>query len=345
MLFSPVSEIASVGRNPPYIISFIAYFIISIILAAVADRSFAGLLILRLLQAFFGSPILASGGASVDDIYSREVVPFFYIPWVLAMYAGPAIGPTLSAYAVPHYWRWPLWEIVIMSAVVLFMLPLLPETSSPNILYQRAARLRATTGKNYRSKAELVKQKPSEIALQAVTIPALIPLKDPAIGFVAVYSAVIYGTYYSFFEAFPIVYPEIYGFSLSGTSLVFWAIVIGSIVGVALYLPYLYFYWIPHIRRNKVEPEAYLRAAFRESPRCQYICLKHTITNPRRSLRLPPPRRPLPLRLDVARIHPLDRAHARHLHLRRHEFRLLSVHHLLPRASVSRLRRVVVRWE
>lgn len=153
-----------------------------------------------------------------------------------------------------------------MSSVVLFMLPFLPETSSLNILYQRAARLRAATGKNYLSKAELVKSKPSEVAREAVLIPVLIPCKDPAIGFVAVYSAVIYGTYYSFFEAFPIVYPETYGFGLAGTSLVFWAVVSGSFVGVAVYFPYLYFYWIPHIRRNKVEPEAYLRAAFRKLP-------------------------------------------------------------------------------
>jgi MFS transporter, DHA1 family, multidrug resistance protein len=90
MLFSPLSEIAYVGRNPPYLFSFAVYFIISIILAAVANQSFAGLIVLRVLQAFFGSPILASGGASVDDIWSREVVPYFYVPWVVAMYGGPA---------------------------------------------------------------------------------------------------------------------------------------------------------------------------------------------------------------------------------------------------------------
>jgi MFS transporter, DHA1 family, multidrug resistance protein len=90
MLFSPLSEVASIGRNPPYLLSFIVYFVISIILAAVADRSFAGIIVLRLLQAFFGSPILASGGASVDDVWGREQVPYFYIPWVVAMYCGPA---------------------------------------------------------------------------------------------------------------------------------------------------------------------------------------------------------------------------------------------------------------
>jgi MFS transporter, DHA1 family, multidrug resistance protein len=146
------------------------------------------------------------------------------------------------------------------------MLPFLPETSSPNILYKRAVRLRAATGKNYRSKAELVKLKPSEIAWEASTVPVLIPLKDPAIGFVAIYSALVYGTYYSFFEAFPIVFPNIYGFGLGGVSLIFWVIVIGCLVGTAIYCAYLNFHFIPLIRRQKVEPERYLTVAFRKSP-------------------------------------------------------------------------------
>lgn len=137
MFFSPISEIAYVGRNPPYLFSFIVYFVISIIVAAVADKSFAGLIVLRVLQAFFGSPILASGAASIDDVFDRTVVPYFYVPWVAAMYCGPAgmlissnpsnifsvlihlpVAPTLAAYAVPDDWRWPLWEIVFLRYVL-----------------------------------------------------------------------------------------------------------------------------------------------------------------------------------------------------------------------------------
>lgn len=91
------------------------------------------------------------------------------------------------------------------------MLPFLPETHGPNILYRRAARLRAATGLNYRSKAELVKLRPSAIALDAVWKPIEILIKDPAIGYACVYSAIVYGTYYSFFEGFPIAFAGFYG--------------------------------------------------------------------------------------------------------------------------------------
>lgn len=262
LVFSPMSEIAYVGRNAPYMLSFIAYFVISVILAAVADKSFAGLVILRVLQAFFGSPILASGGASIDDVFVREEVPYFYVPWVAAMYCGPAVGPTLAAYAVPDDWRWPLWEIVFMSIIVLIMLPFLPETSSRTILYQRAVRLRATTGRNHRSKAEFVKVHPVAMALEAAWRPNEIAIKDPAIGFVCIYSAIVYGIFYSFFECFPFAYAGIYGFSLGSTALVFWSVVIGCSIAIVLYLVYLRWHFIPLIRRQKVEPEAYLGAAF-----------------------------------------------------------------------------------
>jgi len=69
MVFSPISEIAYIGRNPPYVVSFVMFFITSVVVAVVAKKSFAALMVLRFLQGFFGSPILASGGASLEDIY------------------------------------------------------------------------------------------------------------------------------------------------------------------------------------------------------------------------------------------------------------------------------------
>ena len=68
LLFSPLSEIPSIGRNPPYIFSF-GIFVILCIPTALVDN-IAGLLVLRFLQGFFGSPCLATGGASLQDIYS-----------------------------------------------------------------------------------------------------------------------------------------------------------------------------------------------------------------------------------------------------------------------------------
>ena len=68
MLFSPLSEIPVIGRNPPYVASF-AIFVILCVPTALVDN-FAGLLVLRFLQGFLGSPCLATGGASMGDMVS-----------------------------------------------------------------------------------------------------------------------------------------------------------------------------------------------------------------------------------------------------------------------------------
>jgi len=66
MLFSPLSEIPIVGRNIPYLVTFGLFVILCVPTALV--NHFAGLLVLRFLQGFFGSPALATGGASMEDV-------------------------------------------------------------------------------------------------------------------------------------------------------------------------------------------------------------------------------------------------------------------------------------
>jgi DHA1 family multidrug resistance protein-like MFS transporter len=48
----------------------------------------------------------------------------------------------------------------------------------------------------------------------------------PQILFVNVYTALIYGIYYSFFEVFGLVYPVMYGFNVGETGLVFVCIIV-----------------------------------------------------------------------------------------------------------------------
>ncbi|KAE8446636.1 hypothetical protein EG329_011829 [Mollisiaceae sp. DMI_Dod_QoI] len=252
MIFSPLSEIAMIGRNPPYVISFILFFVVSIITAVVDN--FAALMVLRFLQGFFGSPCLASGGASLQDIYSWSQVPYGFIVWVAAMYCGPALGPLLSGYAVSSNWHWPLWEMVIMAGpFMILLIAFLPETSRSTILLHRAQRIRNVTGNpNIRAASEIKKIKMADIVVDALIKPTEIAIKDPAITFVCIYSALVYAIYYSFFEAFPIVYHGFYGMTLGEIGLIFLSIIIGCLIATAMYAAYLYFIFMP--RSQKVAP-------------------------------------------------------------------------------------------
>ncbi|KAH8804713.1 multidrug transporter [Xylogone sp. PMI_703] len=253
LLWAPLSEIPIIGRSPVYAVTMALFTILSLPTALVDN--FAGLLVLRFLQGFFGSPCLAIGAATMQDMYSLLYLPFALVSWVSAAYCGPALGPLLSGFAVTAKgWRWSLWEILWAAGpVFLVMFLLLPETSTPNLLLRRAQRLRKLTGdKRLMSQSEIDQKnlKPSRILVDAIIKPIEITIKDPAIAFVNIYTAIIYGIYYSFFEVFPLVYPVYYGFSLGMIGVVFTCILVACLIGVAIYCAYLQWYLIPDIMKN-----------------------------------------------------------------------------------------------
>ncbi|KAJ5588996.1 hypothetical protein N7537_011674 [Penicillium hordei] len=251
LVFSPLSEIPVIGRNPVYIVTMFLFVIISIPTALVDN--FAGLMVLRFLQGFFGSPCLASGGASIGDLYSLMALPYAMMAWVSAAYCGPALGPLLSGFAVPAKgWRWSLYESIWASApVLILMFMLLPETSSATILLRRAARLRKIHNNNrFMSQSEIDQRnmRVSAVAVDALIKPMEITIKDPAVLFVQIYTAIIYGIYYSFFEVFPLVYPVDYNMNLGQIGLVFLCIMVSCIIGIAIYASYIHFWMNRRIR-------------------------------------------------------------------------------------------------
>lgn len=166
-------------------------------------NSFAGLLVLRFLQGFFGSPCLATGGASIGDLYSFLSLPYFLTGWAAFATAGPALGPLISGFSVPATnWHWSLWEMLWLAGpVFVSMMFFLPETSAPNILARRAARLRKASGNpNIKSQSELDQEKLTlnEVLVGNLIKPFQINVLDPAVGFTSVYTALIYAIYYSF---------------------------------------------------------------------------------------------------------------------------------------------------
>lgn len=225
-----------IGRNPPYLYSFVVFFILSIIISVV--KNFPAIVVLRFLQGLFGSPVLASGSGTIEDMYDMFEAPYPYILWIAAMYCGPALGPLLPAWAVAHDWRWALWITVMMAAIVLVLLPLMPETSRTKIILQRARRLRIATGNpSYLAPSEIKPLNFGATLKFALTKPTEISIKDPAIAFSVVYVAVVYATYYSFFEVFPMVYLQHYQMKLWGLGLVFTGGICGGcIIGMVLYV-------------------------------------------------------------------------------------------------------------
>ena len=258
--------------------SSLALFIL-ITIGAARVENYPGFVVLRFLQGFLGGPVLATGGASAGDILGFHKIPYGLTVWICAAYAGPALGPLLSAYSVTlSTWRWTMYELLILSGFVFVLcLFFLPETNPDTILLHRAHRLRKQTGNaKLRSQSE-VKQGNLhllEVMGKHLTTPFRITVQDPSVAFINVYTALIYGIYvsskhytqhgrmrhiadgfpsqYSYFESFPIVYMGVYGFSMGIMGVVFLSIIIACLLSAAVYTLLLWFVYEPYTVANGI---------------------------------------------------------------------------------------------
>ncbi|KAF1964756.1 cycloheximide resistance protein [Bimuria novae-zelandiae CBS 107.79] len=249
LIFSPLSEMPMVGRNVPYMMSFAIFIIMTAVGSGISN--FPGIVVIRFLQGFFGGPVLSTGAASASDIYPFNKVPYALSFWAFFAYAGPALGPVMSGFAIPlDSWRWGFWETLILSGFTFLLLFFfLPETNADYILAQRAKRLRKKTGYNHllsRSESRSGNKNWVKLTVYHLTMPFRITVLDPSVGFINLYTALVYGVYYSFFESFPLVYIGTYGFSIGIMGAVFICVIIGAGIGLIIYSLLIYFVYEPY---------------------------------------------------------------------------------------------------
>lgn len=247
MFLAPLSEIPAIGRNPIYIITLAIFVAIQAITATVCN-SLAALIILRFLAGFIGSPVLATGGASLADIWSPAKRTYAIGIWGIAAVCGPVLGPLLGGFAAQaEGWRWTIWVLLWLSGGVLVVLTFtLPETSATNILTRRARRLRRITGnQNLKSPGEIQQAQMTghQIVMMAIVRPFQLAFTQPIVFALNLYIALIYGLLYIWFESFAIVFSEeVYTFNLGEEGLSFMGIFVGAIVTVIAFSIYVYYY-------------------------------------------------------------------------------------------------------
>merc|ERR1712093_253305 len=70
--------------------------------SAIYAKNFGMLLAFRFLTGFFGSPVLATGGASLGDMYRPAKRAYAIAVWGLAAICGPVLGPLIGGFAAQH---------------------------------------------------------------------------------------------------------------------------------------------------------------------------------------------------------------------------------------------------
>lgn len=118
------------GRKFLYVISLSLLLIVNILLASV-PANIASLYILRVLQAFGSSSVIALGTGTVTDITSPKNRGKAVAYFMMGPNVGPIIAPIISGLILMRgdHWRWLFGFTSIMSGIALLVvLSLLPET-------------------------------------------------------------------------------------------------------------------------------------------------------------------------------------------------------------------------
>ncbi|KAL8724923.1 MAG: hypothetical protein Q9166_007671 [cf. Caloplaca sp. 2 TL-2023] len=237
LIWAPLSEMY--GRQ---ILLFGTYGALTAFNAAAAgSQNIQTLVILRFLAGAFGSSPLTNSGGVIADMFPASQRGLAMSIFAAAPVCGPTLGPIVGGFVGETIgWRW-LEGIMAIFTGVLWIIGtlMIPETYAPLILRTRAAQLSRETGSVYQSKLEVGEPKPSltksfKIALSR---PWIMLLREPIVLLLSVYLAIVYGTLYMMFGAFPIVYQQNRHWSQGIGSLPFLGVLIGMLLAVIYTIP------------------------------------------------------------------------------------------------------------
>lgn len=155
-----------------------------------------------------------------------------------APFLGPALGPIIGGFLGENAgWRWLMGFMAAFSGLLWIIgTMLVPETYAPVLLRKRAEKLSKLTGKVYRSKLDIERGQVSvvEAFRTALSRPWILLFREPIVLILSIYMAIVYGTLYLMFAAYPIVYQEARGWSQGIGGLPF----LGILVGMAFAVTY-----------------------------------------------------------------------------------------------------------
>lgn len=260
MIWAPLSEEAYIGRSMIYALTFVVFVCLSVLAATVTSwRSF---LAVRFFQAFFGSPCLAIGGASMHDLFPNSSVPYSLVFWIAAAYCGPALGPLIASYLIPERgWRWGMWEVAWLAIPTLVLMLTLPETQQSTLIARKVKPDMASSQSEASRTVGSIARDIIKSLGDTIVRPLQIASLDPAVAVANFYIAFMYGTYYTFFDAMPRVYLQRYGFTVEHLGLTFISIFVACTIGGATYSVYIWRLSKRTQQRWLDEPEICLRPA------------------------------------------------------------------------------------
>lgn len=203
---------------------------------AAGSQNIQTLIILRFFAGAFGSSPLTNAGGVIADMFPASDRGLAMSVFAAAPFLGPTLGPIVGGFlGETEGWRWVEGLMAIFTGTLWIIGSLtIPETYTPVILRRRAAKLSKITGKVYKSKMEIQggKKTVSQEFKVALSRPWILLFREPIVLLLSIYMAIIYGTLYMMFAAFPIVYQQGRGWSPGIGGLAFIGVMVGMMIAV-----------------------------------------------------------------------------------------------------------------
>ncbi|KAK1691558.1 major facilitator superfamily transporter [Colletotrichum godetiae] len=232
LMWAPLSELY--GRQYLFIATYIALTAFNA--GAAGAQNIETLIILRFFAGTFGASPMTNAGGVIADMFNANERGLATAIFAAAPFLGPSIGPIVGGFlGVAEGWRWIEGLMAIFTGILLIVVGLtVPETYAPVLLRRRAEKLAKITGKNYISKYEA--HAPRKTVAQqfkvALSRPWILLFKEPIVLLTSIYMAIVYGTLYMLFAAFPIVFQRGRGWSPGVGGLAFLGVAVGMIFAV-----------------------------------------------------------------------------------------------------------------
>ncbi|KAK9429792.1 major facilitator superfamily domain-containing protein [Lipomyces doorenjongii] len=231
MLYAPLSEFY--GRRIIYILSFTFYLAFQFPVGF--GKNITSVLVNRLLSGLAGSAFMSVAGGTVSDLFSKEELSKPMMVFTAAPFLGPCLGPLLGNFITHKLeWRWAIYVMMIWTGAMLGLILLfVPETYAPVLLRWKAQKLRKQTGNNeLHAPIEKIERSVIRTVVVSCQRPFQLLFLEPMVFCLCLFTAILLGIMYLFFQAFPIVFENNHGFEKQYVGLTFMGMLAGIILGV-----------------------------------------------------------------------------------------------------------------
>ncbi|QPH01820.1 hypothetical protein C2857_006023 [Epichloe festucae Fl1] len=234
LFWAPFSELY--GRQKLFFITYMALTAFNA--AGAASPNMAALIVLRFMAGAWGSSSLTNSGGMIADLFEAKERGIATSIFALAPFLGPPLGPVVGGFlGEAAGWRWVVGLTAIFTGTLWIIQSLAaPETYAPVLLRRRAEALSKRTGKDYISKLDAATPRTTIVGRLKLNLsrPWVLLFREPIVFLTTIYMAIVYGTLYMCFAAFPIVfqtpYPRGWGWKPGVGGLSFVGIAVGMTV-------------------------------------------------------------------------------------------------------------------